>query len=78
MDSPNIYKVVIKSSNGREKYMKEYIGPAMGEEHAVEQARTVFKERADDRVVEVEAVDREAWDEDTGLLPPDGDQEIVL
>ena len=78
MDSPNIYKVVIKSSNGREKYMKEYIGPAMGEEHAVEQARTVFKERADDRVVEVEAVDREAWAEDTGLLPPDGDQKIVL
>jgi hypothetical protein len=50
----------------------------MGEDHAVEQARTVFKERADDRVVEVEAVDREAWAEDTGLLPPDGEQEIVL
>ncbi len=78
MDSPNIYKVVIESSNGREKYMKEYIGPAMGEEHAVEQARTVFKERADDRVVEVEALDREAWAEDTWLLPPDGDEEIVL
>jgi hypothetical protein len=77
MDSPGVYKVVIESSNGREKYLKEYIGPAMGEDHAVEQARAVFKERADDRVVEVEAVDREAWIEDTGLLPPDGDEGIV-
>jgi hypothetical protein len=78
MDSPGVYKVVIESFNGREKYLKEYIGPAMGEDHAVEQARTVFKERADDRVVEVEAVDREAWVEDTGLLPPDGDEGMVL
>jgi hypothetical protein len=78
MDSPGVYKVVIESSNGREKYLKEYIGPATSEDHAVEQARTVFKERADDRVVEVEALDREAWAEDTGLLPPDGDEGIVL
>ena len=78
MYSPGVYKVVIESSNGREKYLKEYIGPALGEDHAVEQARTVFKERADDRVVEVEVVDREAWTEDTGLLPPDGDEEIVV
>jgi hypothetical protein len=78
MDSPGVYKVVIESSNGREKYLKEYIGPAMGEDHAVEQARTVFRERADDRLVEVEALDREAWAEDTGLLPPDGDEGIVL
>jgi hypothetical protein len=78
MDSPGVYKVVIESSNGPEKYLKEYIGPAMGEDHAVEQARTVFKGRADDRVVEVEALDREAWAEDTGLLPPDGDEGIVL
>ncbi len=78
MDSPGVYKVVIESRDGREKYLKEYIGPATSEDHAVEQARTVFKERADDRVVEVEAVDREAWAEDTGLLPPDGEQEIVL
>ena len=78
MVSPGVYKVVIESSNGREKYLKEYIGPAMGEDHAVEQARTVFKGRADDRVVEVEALDREAWAEDTGLLPPDGDEGIVL
>jgi hypothetical protein len=78
MGSPGVYKVVIESSNGREKYLKEYIGPATSEDHAVEQARTVFKGRADDRVVEVEALDREAWAEDTGLLPPDGDEGIVL
>ncbi len=78
MESPDIYKVVIESSNGREKYLKEYIGPAKSQDHAIEQARTVFKERADDRLVVVEAVDREAWAEDTGLLPPDGDEEIVL
>ncbi len=78
MESPGIYKVVIESSNGREKYLKEYIGPAKSRDHAIEQARTVFKERADDRLVVVEAVDREAWAEDTGLLPPDGDEEIAL
>ncbi len=78
MESPDIYKVVIESSNGREKYLKEYIGPAKSQDHAIEQARTVFKERADDRLVMVEAVDREAWAEDTGLLPPDGDEEIAL
>ena len=78
MESPDIYKVVIESSNGREKYLKEYIGPAKSQDHAIEQARTVFKERADDRLVVVEAVDREAWAEDTGLLPPDGDEEIAL
>jgi hypothetical protein len=78
MGSPGVYKVVIESSNGREKYLKEYIGPATGEDHAVEQARAVFKERADDRLVKVEAVDREAWTDDTIVLPPDGDQGIVL
>jgi hypothetical protein len=78
MESPSIYKVVIETSNGRERYLKEYIGPATSEDHAVEQARTVFKERADDRLVMVEAVDREAWAEDVGLLPPDGDEEIAL
>jgi hypothetical protein len=78
MGSPSVYKVVIESSNGRERYLKEYVGPATSEEHAVEQARTVFKERADDRVIAVEAVDREIWAEDTALLPPDGDEGIVL
>jgi hypothetical protein len=78
MDGPSVYKVIIESSDGREKYLKEYIGPATSEDHAVEQARTVFKKKADDRVVKVEAVDREAWAEDTGLLPPDGDEGMVL
>jgi len=78
MDSPGVYKVVIESSNGREKYLKEYIGPASGEDHAVEQARTVFKERVDDRLVKVEAVDREVWARDTALLSPDGDEGMVL
>ena len=78
MDSPGVYKVVIETSNGREKYLKEYIGPATSEDHAVEQARTVFRERADDRLVKVEAVDREAWTDDTIVLPPDGDAGIVL
>jgi hypothetical protein len=78
MDSPGVYKVVIESSNGRERYLKEYIGPATGEDHAVAQARAVFEERADDRLVKVEAVDREAWAEDTVLLPPDGEEGMVL
>ena len=78
MDSPGVYKVVIESSNGREKYLKEYIGPASGEDHTVEQARTVFKERVDDRLVKVEAVDREVWARDTALLPLDGDEGMVL
>ena len=37
MESPGIYKVVIESSNGREKYQKEYIGPAKSQDHAIEQ-----------------------------------------
>jgi hypothetical protein len=78
MDSPGVYKVIIESSNGQERYLKEYIGPATSEDHAVEQARTVFKERADDRLVKVEAVDRELWIDDTMSLPPDGDEEVVL
>ena len=78
MDSPSVYKVVIESSNGRERYLKEYIGPATGEDHAVEQARTVFKERPDDRVVKVEAMDRETCAEDTLSLPSDGNEGMVL
>ena len=78
MESPGVYKVVIESSNGQERYLKEYIGPARGEDHAVAQARTVFKERSDDRLVMVEAIDREAWAEDTVYLPPDGDEGIGL
>ena len=78
MESPGVYKVVIESSNGQDRYLKEYIGPARGEDHAVEQARTVFKERPDDRLVKVEAIDREAWAQDTVYLPPDGDKGVGL
>jgi hypothetical protein len=76
MVSLRIYKVVIESSRGRGRYQKEYIGPASSEDDAVEQARTVFKERPDDRLVTVEAVDREAWAEDA-VLPPDGDDSVT-
>jgi hypothetical protein len=76
MASLRIYRVVIESSNGHGRYQKEYVGPATSEDDAVEQARTVFKERPDDHVVTVEAVDREAWTEDA-VLPPDGDDYIA-
>jgi hypothetical protein len=78
MGSPGVYRVVIESSDGRERYLKEYVGPATSEDHAVEQARAVFKERVDDHLVKVEAVDREAWAEDTICLPPDGDEGVAL
>ena len=78
MESPGVYKVVIESSNGQDRYLKEYIGPATGEDHAVRQARTVFKERPDDRLVKVEEIDREAWADDTIYLPPDGDEGVGL
>jgi hypothetical protein len=76
MGSLCVYKVVIESSVGRETYHKDYIGPATSERDAVEQARTVFKKRADDRLVTVELVDRDAWVEDVAALPPDGDDWI--
>jgi hypothetical protein len=76
MDSLRIYKVVIESSYEQGRYQKEYIGPAFSEDDAVEQARAVFKERPDDRLVTVEAVDRGAWAEDAVVLPPDGDDYI--
>jgi hypothetical protein len=47
--------------------LKEYLGPTTSEDHAVEQARTVFKKTVDDHLVQVEAVDREAWDEGVAL-----------
>ena len=76
MGSLCVYKVVIESSVGRETYHKDYIGPATSERDAVEQARTVFKKRAGDRVVTVELVDQDAWVEDGAALPPDGDDWI--
>jgi hypothetical protein len=71
-----IYHVVIESSNGNGRYQKEYIGPATSEDDAVEQARTVFKGRADDHLVAVEIFDQDAWTEDAATLPPDGDDWI--
>jgi hypothetical protein len=76
MGSTSIYRVVIESSHAEGRYQKEYIGPATSEDDAVEQARTVFKERPDDRLVTVEAVDLESWAEDI-VLPPDGEDLIA-
>jgi hypothetical protein len=78
MDGLSVYRVVIETSNRQGRYQKEYIGPATGEDHAVEQARAVFKERADDCLVIVEAVDQEPWTKDVATLPPDGDERIAL
>lgn len=77
MDSPNVFRVVIESSNGKERYQKEYMGPATSEDDAIQQACVVFKERADDRLVTVEVVPWEAWGEDNVTLPPDGDDWIA-
>jgi hypothetical protein len=68
--------VIIESSHLEGRYQKEYLGPATGEGDAVEQARTVFKERPDDRLVAVEAVDLESWADDL-VLPPDGEDLIA-
>ena len=76
MGSISVYRVIIDSSHSEGRYQKEYIGPATNEEDAVEQARTVFKERPDDRLVTVEAVDLESWAEDM-VLPPDGEDLIA-
>lgn len=74
----SVYRVVIESSNGKERYQKEYMGPATSEDDAIQQTRTVFKERMDDRLVKVEAVPWVAWGKDTVTLPPDGDDWIAL
>jgi hypothetical protein len=76
MGSISVYRVIIESSHSEGRYQKEYIGPATSEEDTVEQARTVFKERPDDRLVTVEAVDLESWAEDM-VLPPDGEDFIA-
>jgi hypothetical protein len=67
---------VIESSHSEGRYQKEYVGPATSEDDAVEQARTFFKERPDDRLVTVEAVELESWAEDM-VLPPDGEDLIA-
>jgi hypothetical protein len=62
--SLNVYRVVIQSSAGSGSYLREYMGPATSEDDAVEQARSVFKERPGDRIVTVEVADWESWVED--------------
>ncbi len=69
MGSTSVYRVVLQSSDGTGSYLREYIGPATSEDDAVEQARTVFAQRADDRIVTVEVVDRKSWVEDPILRP---------
>ncbi len=72
MDNTSVYRVIIESSHSEGRYQKEYIGPATSEDDAVEQARTVFKERPDDRLVTVEVVDLESWTKYTILRPTGG------
>ncbi len=69
MGSISVYRVVIESSHSEGHYQKEYIGPATSEDDAAKQARTVFKERPDDRLVTVEVVDLESWTKDAILRP---------
>ena len=69
MGSISVYRVIIESSHSEGRYQKEYIGPATSEDDAVEQARTVFKEGADDRIVTVEVIDRESWVKNPILRP---------
>ena len=69
MDNFCVYRVVIQSSGGPGSYSREFIGPATSEDDAVEQARTVFKDRLGDRIVTVEVVDRESWAEGAILRP---------
>jgi hypothetical protein len=76
MGSIKVYRVVIESSHSEGRYQKEFIGTAASEDEAVQQARTVFKEMPDDRLVTVEAVDLESWAEDM-ILPPDGEDLIA-
>ncbi len=66
-----VYQVVIESSDGRETYHKDYVGPATSDD-AVRRAWTVFGKREDDRVVTVEQVDQGVWDDDVAALLPDG------
>jgi hypothetical protein len=78
MASLCVYRVVIESSDGQETFQKDYIGPATSEDDAVGRALSAFKKRAEDRVVEVELVDRDSWVEDEAALPPDGEERVPL
>jgi hypothetical protein len=78
MGSVCIYKVVIESSDGHEKFQKDYIGPATSEDDAVGRALSAFKKRSDDRVLGVELVDHDSWVQDEAALPPDGEEWVPL
>jgi hypothetical protein len=78
MASLCVYKVVIESSEGQETFQKDYIGPATSEEDAVGRALSAFKQRSEDRVVEVELVDQDSWVQDEAALPPDGEEWVPL
>ena len=69
MGGISVYRVIIEASHSEGRYQKEYVGPATSEDDALKQARSVFRERPDDRLVAVEAVDLESWAEDTILRP---------
>jgi hypothetical protein len=78
MASLCIYKVVIESSDGQERFQKDYIGPATSGEDAVGRALSAFKKHSDDRVVTVELLDQDSWVEDEAALPPDGEEWVPL
>ena len=78
MGSVCVYKVVIESSDGRQMFQKDYIGPATSDEDAVGRALSAFKKRSDDRVLRVELVDQDSWVEDEAALPPDGEEWVPL
>jgi hypothetical protein len=71
-----VYQVVIESSDGQDTYHKDYVGPATSEYDAIRRAWTVFKKREDDRVVTVEQLGQDVWDEDVAALPPDGPERL--
>jgi hypothetical protein len=50
----------------------ELAGRHISGDDAIRRAWTFFKKRADDRVVKVQQVDEDVWDEDVAALPPDG------
>ncbi len=78
MGSVCVYKVVIESSDGQQRWQKDYIGPATSDEDAVRRALSAFKKRAEDRVLRVEIVDQDSWVEDEAALPPDGEEWVPL
>jgi hypothetical protein len=78
MASLCVYEVVIESSEGQQTFQKDYIGAATSEEDAVGRALSAFKQRSEDRVVEVELVDQDSWVQDEAAMPPDGEEWVPL